>query len=270
MSEGQPLFSVDDRPVFLLYGDVPAYRTLKQGMTGADVKELNADLVALGLATSDALHPADKFTAATKDALKELQANLGLPATGRLPLGQADVLPGPIRVTAVRPTVGTAAGPGPVLTATSTTRQVTAGLPAKDLAELRVGDRVTITLPDGRTTPGRVTSIGKDAAGHPAAVQVTIAPTRPHVTGTLDQAPVQVAFTTRVVRGVLAVPVGALLADGGGPALRPAGGSAGHPRPLQPVTVGLVDDSRGLVQVSGAGVHAGQRIELPAVQGGAG
>lgn len=94
--------------------------------------------------------------------------------------------------------------------------------------------------------------------------------TRPRATGTLHQAPVQVAFTTRVVRSVLAVSVGALLADGGGPTLRPAGGAGGHPRPLQRVTVGLVDDSRGLVQVGGPALYAGQRIELPAVRGEAG
>ena len=41
----------------LLYGSTPAYRALSEGMTGADVDELNADLVALGYVTSTELSP---------------------------------------------------------------------------------------------------------------------------------------------------------------------------------------------------------------------
>ena len=39
------------RPVVLLHGSTPAYRTLSAGASGPDVAELNADLVALGYAT---------------------------------------------------------------------------------------------------------------------------------------------------------------------------------------------------------------------------
>ena len=38
-------------PAVLLYGSAPASRTLSEGMSGADVQQLNADLVALGDAT---------------------------------------------------------------------------------------------------------------------------------------------------------------------------------------------------------------------------
>ena len=48
ISQGQVLYRVNDSPVVLLYGTTPAYRTLSAGATGADVAELNADLVALG------------------------------------------------------------------------------------------------------------------------------------------------------------------------------------------------------------------------------
>ena len=41
----------------LLYGNVPAYRDLSEGMTGADVTELNTDLVRLGYASTSALGP---------------------------------------------------------------------------------------------------------------------------------------------------------------------------------------------------------------------
>src|ERR1700722_19518560 len=42
--QGQVLFRVNDRPVVLLYGSTPAYRTLSAGAAGPEVGELNADL----------------------------------------------------------------------------------------------------------------------------------------------------------------------------------------------------------------------------------
>jgi hypothetical protein len=49
--EGQSLYAVSGSPAVLLYGTVPGYRTLSAGMSGADVRQLNADLVALNDAT---------------------------------------------------------------------------------------------------------------------------------------------------------------------------------------------------------------------------
>jgi len=76
----------------------------------------------------------------------------------------------------------------------------------------------------------------------------------------LDQAPVQVAITQRQHRGVLAVPVTALLArPGGGYAVQAASGSA---RRLIPVTTGLFDDATGLVEVTGPHLTAGLTVEV--------
>src|SRR5690348_2329849 len=36
---GKALYRIDDDPVVLLYGTLPAYRTLSAGMTGRDVKQ---------------------------------------------------------------------------------------------------------------------------------------------------------------------------------------------------------------------------------------
>ena len=44
-------------PVVLLYGSMPAYRDLSEGMNGADVTELNTELVKLGYVTAAALGP---------------------------------------------------------------------------------------------------------------------------------------------------------------------------------------------------------------------
>ena len=96
-------------------GSVPSYEDLSEGMTGADVKELNADLVKLGYATAAALGPRsgwDYFSAETAYALEQLQSELGLTVTGTLPLGQAVFLPGPAQVTAL----GTEVVPGAPVT----------------------------------------------------------------------------------------------------------------------------------------------------------
>jgi hypothetical protein len=62
---------------------------------------------------------------------------------------------------------------------------------------------------------------------------------------------------------VLAVPVDALLAlAGGGYAVEVVG--AGGVHRLVAVTLGLFDDAEGLVQVSGPGLQAGQRVVVPA------
>ena len=62
ISQGQVLYQVNGSPVVLLYGSTPAYRTLAEGataadVTGPDVQELNADLVALGYVSSAESEP---------------------------------------------------------------------------------------------------------------------------------------------------------------------------------------------------------------------
>jgi putative peptidoglycan binding protein len=273
IKQGQVLYRVDGRPVVLLYGSTPAYRALSEGatasdVTGADVRQLNAALVALGYASSDDLDPtSDEFSWATKAAVEKLQSALGLDKTGALALGDIVFEPTALRVTDVTATLGAPAG-GSVLTATSTTRQVSIDLDADLQSTVKDGDAVTITLPDGRTTPGRVSSVGTVAIKAQAnsdsspTIAVTVALADPQATGTLDQAPVQVAITTDTVQNALVVPVTALLAlAGGGYAVEAVGADGTHR--LVAVSLGLFDDGHGLVQVSGTGLAAGQRVVVP-------
>jgi hypothetical protein len=267
ITQGQMVFEADGKPVVLFYGAKPAYRSIAVGDKGPDVAQLNANLVALGYATSDELDPSsDTFSAATATALKKLQADLGLDKTGTLERGQAVFLPSAIRVTAVSASVGGPAG-GPILTASSTTRIVTVNLSANLQSQVKVGDNVTITLPDHKTTPGVVFSVGSVAtaasAGASPTVPVVIIPSNPDATGSLDQAPVQVSIITATAKNVFVVPVNALLAlAGGGYALETVSARGVHR--LVPVELGLFDDAAGLVQVSGKDVHAGQRVVVPA------
>jgi hypothetical protein len=293
ISQGQVLYRVNDSPVVLLYGSTPAYRTLSAGATGADVAELNADLVALGYATSGQLSPTSaSFGSATTNALERLQGALGEPQNGMLSLGQAVFEPTAVRVTTLSAPLGGSSQTGQtVMQATSTTRQVEVALVASQQSNMAVGDKVTITLPNNQTTPGVVSAVGTVAtcpsssasggsntssaapttdtcsssssgSSTTPTIIVDVTPSDPAATGTWDQAPVQVSITTASVPSALVVPVTALLArSGGGYAVEvvdPAG--ANH---LVSVSLGLFDDAQGLVQVTGPGLVAGQEVVVP-------
>jgi multidrug efflux pump subunit AcrA (membrane-fusion protein) len=139
---------------------------------------------------------------------------------------------------------------------------------------IKPGAAVTVVLPDGTTTVGgQVESVGTVAtcpggsttgtatdqspcttsgSGTNTTPEITVTITLDRIPkqATLDQAPVNVNITEYSAVNVLAVPVGALLAQqSGGYAVEVAG--AHNSRQLVPVTVGLMDDASGLAQVSG-------------------
>jgi hypothetical protein len=290
ISEDQPVYAVSGVKVPLLYGSLAAYRAFWVGMAdGPDVGQLTHDLLALGFGSG--LTQSDHYSASTAAAVERWQRALGLPVTGEILLGQAVFEPGPIRVTTVTPTVGAAAGGGSgggatVLTATGTTPVVTVDLEVTQEYLVKPGDAVSVVLPDGVTTVGgRVEMVGNVATcpggsgsgtGSSAAdqspcqssgsnnnstptVAVTIALDSVPPGATLDQAPVNVNITTQRADNVLAVPVNALLAlAGGGFGVEVVTGAASH---LVAVTTGLYSNT--LVQVSGAGLTAGMRVEVP-------
>jgi hypothetical protein len=292
ISQGQVLYRINDRPVVLLYGSTPAYRTLSAGAADADVAELNADLVALGYATSTQLSPTSRsFGSATTAAVEKLQAALGMTQNGTLTLGQAVFEPTAVRVTALLVQLGASTQTGQTLMqATSTTRQVQMALDASQQTDVAVGDKVTITLPNNETTPGVVSTVGTVAtcasssgssgsSSSPASpgtdtcssggsgstaltITVDVAPSDPGATETWDQAPVQVGITTARVAGALIVPVTSLLAQSGGGYAVEVVGAAGINH-LVAVALGLFDDADGLVQVTGSGLAAGQNIVVP-------
>ena len=96
IAQGHVLYRVNDRAVVLLHGSTPAYRTLKAGVSGPDVTELNADLVALGYATRAQIKPKSaSFGSATATAVDKLQAALGVTQSGKLKLGHVVFEPAP-------------------------------------------------------------------------------------------------------------------------------------------------------------------------------
>jgi peptidoglycan hydrolase-like protein with peptidoglycan-binding domain len=264
------LYDVDGNPVVLLYGHTTAWRAFAPGVApGRDVAELKRNLDTLGYGHGLA---GNVFDAATETAVKAFQAAHGLAETGALPLGSVVFEPGAVRVTAVTPSLGEAVQPGPVLSATSTKRRVTIALDAASQADVKVGDPVTITLPDNSTTPGHVSYVGTVATapsadqggggGGSPTIEVDVTPSDPAATGSLDQAPVSVSIVTASIQNALVVPVNALLALAtGGYALEQIETDGTHR--LVPVELGLFDDDQGLVQVTGSAVARGMKIVVP-------
>jgi peptidoglycan hydrolase-like protein with peptidoglycan-binding domain len=265
--QGQVLYRVSGKPVVLLKGSAtPLYRNLREGMSGADVRQLNAALADLGYGGSGL--NSSYFGWATVVALEKLQDDVGLKVNGRLAKGEAVFMAGDkIRVTAVKALVGAPAGAGTqVLQAGSTTRQVTVALDASLQSQVKAGDKVTITLPNMKTTSGTVSSVGtiaKKKSSGGATLNVTIKPTDPKATGDLDQAPVGVSIVTGTVNDALSVPVNALLALlSGGYGVEMVDANGLHH--LVPVTLGLFDNLAGTVQITGKGIAPGQHIVVPA------
>src|SRR5919198_2595295 len=164
---GGVLYRVDDRPVVLLCGTVPAYRDLHVGVKGRDVRQLNRNLHQLGY-DADAhvrIGAGDNaFTSKTEQALKALQRKKGVGMTGELATDDAIFLPEAIRIAKVTGQVGGSARPGaPVLKATSDTLHVQVNLDPSQQGEVKKGDRAQITLPGNTPVTGRVEGFGRVA-----------------------------------------------------------------------------------------------------------
>jgi peptidoglycan hydrolase-like protein with peptidoglycan-binding domain len=285
VGRGQTLYEVDGHPVPLWYGTRPAWRAFQLGRTdGADVRQLEANLVALGFDPGRAITVDGHYSWATAAAVRRWQQTVGRSQTSAVPLGQVVFAPGPIRVATVTATVGAPLPAGTaILAGTSTRPLVTVAVDPAMQQLVRRGDRVEVVLPDGKTTGGRVATVSRVAAqpstgngqdggqdqgqsgnsgGGQATIPVTIGLADPRAAANLDQAPVQVAITTQAHKGVLAVPISALLAQpGGGYAVQLV---AGSDRRRVPVRTGLFDETAGLVEVQGAGLAEGATVQVPA------
>ena len=268
VDRGQPLYWVDSRPVPLLFGDVPAWRRLAVGVTdGADVRQLEANLVALGHVTESQLKVDDHFDSTTAAAVRRWQKALGVEQTGVVELGEAVFLPGKVRVAERTVAKGDSLAPGAsVLNVTSTDRQVRVELDAAKQSTVKVGDEVDVKLPSGQTTKGSVGSVGTVATtkGSPpntkSVIEVIVTLHDPAAAGSVDEAPVRVGFVSGSRKGVLTVPVNSLLAlREGGYGVRVVEGTSSR---IVPVTTGLF--AKGMVEVSGDGLREGQRVEVPA------
>ena len=254
------LYRVDDSPVLLLCGTMPAYRDVHEGDAGRDVRQLNRNLHLAGRA----------FTGRTRAALERLQRRKGLAATGKLELGDAVFLPRPLRIGKVAGELGGAARPGvQIAQATADALHVRVDLDASQQGEVKKGDRAQVTLPGNTSAKGKVARLGrvaqapqgKDAEPAAATVPAFISLADPGAARGLESAPVQVDVMTKGVESALSVPVTALVGKaGGGLAVEVL--RAGGRRELVAVRAGLFDDAHGRVEVEGA-LRQGEHVVVP-------
>jgi peptidoglycan hydrolase-like protein with peptidoglycan-binding domain len=266
---GATLYALSGAPVLLLDGPTPAWRPLGEGMTeGADVKELERNLVRLGFDPARAIVVDGRFTAATRAAVEALQRRHGLPPTGTLAVGDVVFLAGPRRVTGVAVHAGDPVAAGAtLLTTSSTSRVATITVDTTQRALLIVGHRVDVVLPDSRIVSGKIASVGSTAipeqqqgasqSQSPPSSTVDATVSLPASIDEPDGTPLTVRVAIDVRRGALSVPVTALLATSGGgrslEVIRPDGSTT-----IVPVRTGLY--AGGYVEVSGRGIRPGVRV----------
>ena len=218
---GDVLYRVDDRAVLLLCGSVPAYRELRAGDHGHDVRQLNQNLHLLGYGVQPI---GDRFTSETQQALEKLQHDTGLDESGELATDEVVFLPESVRITKVTGALGGPARPGtPVAQATSDRPEVQVALDASQQGEVKKGDRALVTLPGNTSVSGKVarigrvaTTTGQDPDAATAILPAYISLDDPTKVRALDAAPVQVNITTKGVDDALSVPVTSLVGTSGG------------------------------------------------------
>jgi len=282
---GDVFYRVDNKPVLLLCGTVPAYRDLHYGYVGKDVGQLNRNLHTLGYDAKAGvdINPDDNtFTWMTDRALKVLQHDTGSNVTGELYLDDAVFLPESVRIAKVSGELGGSAQPGAqpggsaqpgaqVLYATSDTLEVQVDLEASQQGEVKEGDPAQITLPGNKSVTGKVDRLGRVAqvpAGQNtnaggATIPAYISLDDPDTARGLDKAPVRVEITTDGVESALSVPVTALIGkSGGGFAVEVV--QAGGRRELVAVKLGVFDTVNGRVAVEGD-LDEGDQVVVPSL-----
>lgn len=156
--DGDVLFRVDERPVIVATGAVPAYRAMSEGAVGRDVAQLELYLARAGyLATP----PNDRFESATESAMRELQGEMGMEQDGEVALGDIVFAPGlPARVTlSERVKVGSAIqGGAEVMTMLGGRPRFTITLAEAQADVVPLGGDVVIDY-DGGTWPAHVDSV---------------------------------------------------------------------------------------------------------------
>lgn len=111
LSRGDVLATVGNEPMVLLYGEIPPWRALQEGDSGSDVRQLEANLVALGFDPDITVTVDNDFTYNTTLMVQRWQEALGAEITGEVVQDAQLIAPGPVTV-ATAPAVGSQTGTG--------------------------------------------------------------------------------------------------------------------------------------------------------------
>jgi len=267
LTPGSTLMKVDDQPVTVLRGALPAWRAFAPGMPdGADVRQLEQALRDAGFGPG---WVDDHFTDVTESAVKRWQRSVDADPTGRVPLGAVVFLDADARVGTALVARGDLLTAGAkVVTLARNDRVVTATMTPTDAARVRPDLVATVTMPDGSTAKGTVRSVGAPAPAStddegatdpdgedPSKVEVVIGL---DATDGPDDVEVRVQIEAPGIAGSVVVPVEAVLATGSDAyavqVLR-----AGRVR-SQPVELGTTAD--GSVAIT-KGLTGGEHVVVP-------
>lgn len=259
IERGEELLRIDDEPILLLYGDLPAWRSFESGMSdGRDVEQLEKNLDALGLFDGDV---DERFTWWTAEAVRKWQKSVGLARDGRLDLGRVAFEPGEIRVASASAEVGDASSPT-ALNVTSTKKEIRASIDP-NLAALAVeGASTTASLPGGTRAEATIDDVGspveEDDGSGSAKLRLPVRLTLddPAKAEGLDNVGVDLQFSRTVREDVLRVPILALLAQqGGGVAVEVVEDGA-----LRTVEIEVGAFADGLVEVTSGDIAEGDAV----------
>ena len=271
----------------LMFGDSPAWREFQNGMTpGEDIRQLEENLVALGHGSFESLIVDQNFDTETAAAIRQMQVDLGLTATGEIAFRDVIFLPGTsvVESSSSYPSLGATITPsstlvslfsiervetqivqdGNIWTTAESLQRVITTIEVADQRLIDVGSEVRIELPDESIVTGAVIEIGSIAVvpqggQNDPYLEVTVA-----IDGDVNLyewtgAPVTASITKNLAESVLSVPVTSLLALlGGGYALEVIEPTSTR---LVPVDAGVYAD--GWVEVTGLGLEAGIEVVTP-------
>lgn len=157
VAPGDVLYESDSTPVYALAGDVAAWRTMEDGVSGPDVAQLHTFLVADGWA--DDTLDGDEWLTATTNAVEAWQEATDQTITGTVELGDVWFIDGPIRITEIVATEGLIVADGEALFAYTSRRraiELTVDVLPDGLVE---ATDITARLPDGTVIAAEIESI---------------------------------------------------------------------------------------------------------------
>jgi hypothetical protein len=157
---GQVVAEVSGRPIIVLTGEIPAYRSLYPGDKGKDVAQLQASLEALGRLAS---YRSGTYDWATEVAVDKLYKDLGYESPDSVPLGEVVYISSDLaRVGTLKATIGMIVGADPLLTLNTGAVVVQATVPGGQQVGIAAGQTVAINDDvNRRQAKGVVDSIGE-------------------------------------------------------------------------------------------------------------
>lgn len=164
LKPGSVLLRIDERPVVLLAGDIPAFREMRVGTTGRDVAALQRNLASLGYEVDSS---STRYSSVTAAAVRRWQETLGAPQTGVVALGDVVFIPAGALGSPVRWTdavaVGSTLGAGaPILEQLAPAPTLTIEFGGSVPAQLEAGVVGEVAFPGGARRTVALSSIHQD------------------------------------------------------------------------------------------------------------